>query len=95
LLLVLNENNAWLNGRLYKRCDLLSITLGTSSLLTEDLKIDLIATCLSHIAVGIAVPNPGIAVVFANPKSQDWQRPSPGISGLQKFIKITFFSSIK
>jgi len=35
-----------------------------------------------------SVYNPGIPVVFANLKSQNWQRHNPGISELQKYVKI-------
>jgi len=33
-------------------------------------------------------PNPWIPAVFANLESRDWRRPNPGISGLQKLVKI-------
>jgi len=41
------------------------------------------------------IPNPGIPAVFANHESQDWQRPNPGILGLQKYVKKCTFWSVK
>jgi len=38
------------------------------------------------------ISNPGIGLAFfANPESRDWWRSNPGISKLQKLVKIVLF----
>jgi len=36
----------------------------------------------------------GIPAAFANLESRDWQRPNPGIWGLQKIVKIAHFPAL-